>query len=184
MRSPRPLAGALAAAALLTGCFTATGSLDASGAGRLTLLYAPPRHATVQSETARFTSDHVTVESIAREGDQAKAVVTFDDVTRLSTAEALRDLRVFREQDGERARLRIVLPPAPEEKRALLRKRAADGTGTGPRVTLDLPGRVLDAGPYGTAEDARVTWLVPLEAYADEPWVELVVAYAATPHSM
>jgi hypothetical protein len=174
------LACLLVATAMVSGCFTATGSLDASGAGRLTLVYAPPRHATVQSETKRFTSAYVRVESVGREDEQAKAVVTFDDVTKLSTAEAFRDLRVFREQDAEGGRLRIFLPAPEAEKRALLRKRAAAGSA-GPQVTLDLPGRVLNAGPYGSAEDSRVTWQVPLEAYADEPWIELVVAYA---HSM
>jgi len=177
MRLSRRLTGVLVATAVLSGCFTVTGSLDASGAGRLTLLYAPPRHATARSETLRFASEHVRVESVAREGDQAKAVVTFDDVTKLSTAEAFRDLRVFREQDGERQRLRIVLPGPEAAKRAMLRSRAAAGSA-GPQVILDLPGRVLDAGAYGRAEGSRVTWLVPLDAYADEPWIELVVAYA------
>jgi hypothetical protein len=177
MRLSRRLTGLLVATAVLSGCFTATGSLDASGAGRLTLLYAPPRHATTKSETVRFTSEHVRVESVGREGEQAKAVVTFDDVTKLSTAEAFRDLRVFREADGDRQRLRIVLPGPEAAKRALLRRRAAAGSA-GPQVTLDLPGAVLDAGRYGHAEGVRVTWQVPLDVYADEPWVELVVAYA------
>src|SRR5207249_1478098 len=82
----------------LAGCFTVDGSLARDGSGRLTLTYFPGRHATTSGETRRFSSPHVTLESLEGSG-QAEAVarVRFDDAARLSSAAAFHGLTVTRE---------------------------------------------------------------------------------------
>jgi len=104
-------------------------------------------------------------------------------VTKLSTAAAFDWIRIFREQDGVNWRLRIVLPGPEPGYRALLRKRAAEGIGHGPRITLELPSPVLDAGRYGVADGSRVTWQIPTGDYANEPWIQLTVTYALAAES-
>src|SRR5207244_298992 len=89
---------------------TVDGSLARDGSGRLTLTYFPGRHATRSGETRRFSSPHVTLESLEGSG-QAEAIarVRFDDATRLSSAEAFHGVTVTRERAGDSEVLRIAI---------------------------------------------------------------------------
>src|SRR5438094_10623482 len=111
-RRARLSASALAALTMfLAGCFTVEGTLDANGSGSLELTYYlwPRRHVTVRGETERFSSEHVTVESLSSiEMTQVVPRVRFDVVTRISTAEAFRGYAASRELKVGRELLHIL----------------------------------------------------------------------------
>jgi len=183
-RRARLSASALAALTMfLAGCFTVEGTLDANGSGSLELTYYlwPRRHVTVRGETERFSSEHVTVESLSSiEMTQVVARVRFDDVTRISTAEAFRGVAVSRTRKGGRERLHILIryPLAPEAKETLDRW----GPRTrGPRVALTLAGRVIDASPSAQVQGHRVVWQIPLEQYTRTEEITLTVRYTVPP---
>ena len=160
---PRVRLGVLAVLApLVAGCFTVDGMLRADGSGTVELTYPPGKHATIDSETARFTSPHVTVQSVEPQPGGARIRAEFDDVTRLSTAEGFRMVTVVRGQRGQREALKLVIRnPEP--------KPFQDRGEPWPRITLTLPGRVLGAAPQAEIAGARVTWKLPIAAYVSRP---------------
>ena len=174
IRSPRrPFVIGLLFCAL-SGCYTLDASLDRDGSGSLTLDYIPPLHATIDSETARYSSPHITVQSVSPRRGGATLKATFDDVTQLSGAEAFKDLTVVRDRKRGQERLRIRMRnPAPKQ----IRENAADD----PRVTLTLPGRVLQANASARIEGNRVSWRLPLNEWARSPVTELKVRYRVAP---
>jgi hypothetical protein len=165
----------------LAGCFTADGTLDRDGSGRLVLTYFPARHATVSGERQRFSSPHVTVESLEPSGvTQAVVRVRFDDPTRLASAEAFRNVTVTREQEADAEVLRIaVATDLTADVRTSLQNYARANPGALPaRLALALPGRVLAANRDGRIDGSRVVWEMPLEEYASATAVEYVVRFA------
>ena len=167
----------------LAGCFTVDGSLARDGSGRLTLTYFPGRHATRSGETRRFSSPHVTLESLEGSG-QAEAVarVRFDDAARLSSAEAFHGVTVTRERAGDSEVLRIAIANDldPEAKANVARYARENPTAPGPHVTLTLPGRVLAANRGAAVDGSRVAWRLPLDEYVAAPTIELEVRYAVS----
>jgi hypothetical protein len=177
----------VAAAGLLTptlaGCFSVTAHLAADGSGTLTLTYFPPRHATVRSETQRLGSDHVTVRSLRVVDHRTEADLAFDDITKLPTAEAFRDVTVERTREGDATRLRIgipvpALPDLPQEK--------GDGQSPGqsdlePRISLTVPGEIVRAEPETDIGAGRVAWHIPLETFKRLSVLELSVLYDTPP---
>jgi hypothetical protein len=160
------------AAIAVAGCFTVDASLNADGSGRMELHYIPGEHATVDSETARFTSPHVTVHSLKPEEVGAVLDATFDDVTKLSTAEGFRLVTVRRKRKPGQEQLRIVIRnPKP--------KPFKDDGKHRPHITLTLPGRVLGANRDARVAGNRVVWDLPLGDFVERPSVALGVAYAA-----
>src|SRR5207247_4813562 len=117
---------------------TVDGLLARDGSGRLTLTYFPGRHATRSGETRRFSSPHVTLESLEGSG-QAEAVarVRFDDAARLPSAEAFHGVTATRERagDSEVVRIAIANDLDPEAKANEPRSARVHHTPPGPRAT-------------------------------------------------
>jgi hypothetical protein len=172
----------VALAAGLTGCFSVDGTLQADGSARFRLQYYLERHATFRDETRRLTSEHVKLDSVRGIGSrQAIAEIRVDDVTKLSSAEAFRNIEVTRAREGDAESLRLVirsLYDAAAREDYAGRARAHPEV-EGPRITLALPGPVLEANRDAHVEGARVTWHVPLVEYARADHVELRVRWAA-----
>lgn len=161
----------------LSGCLTATATLQADGTGSLEYTYFPPKHATQRSERARLGSPHVRVESL-RGGTNTMARLTFDDVTKLPTAEAFRDLRVERRRAGDVEELRLVVPPMPEHlRKATLESPPPPGKDRGPEISLTVPGPVVEATPAGRIADRTVAWSISLLEFAKLDGWELVVRW-------
>jgi hypothetical protein len=156
------LAALAALGPLLAGCFTVDGLLRADGSGTVELTYVPAKHATIDSETARFTSAHVTVRSVESVPGGARVRVEFDDVTKLPTAEGLRMATVVRRRHGGREALKLVIRnPEP--------KPFQDHGEPWPRIALTLPGRVVAAAPPAEVSGDRVVWKLPIAEYVSRP---------------
>ena len=157
---------------LLAGCFTVDGVLRGDGSGTLELTYVPGKHATIDSEAARFASPHVKVLSVEPHPGGARIRAEFDDVTKLSSAEGFSLVTVMRRRHGRREALKVVIRnPEP--------KPFQDKGEPWPRIALTLPGRVLAA--TGSAEVAgdRVVWKIPIAAYVSRPRTAVSVRWAA-----
>jgi len=166
----------------LAGCFSVDGTLQSDGSGRFRLTYFLKRHATFADETRRLTSDHVKVDSVRGIGNlQAIAEIRFDDVTKLASAEAFRNVDVTRARDGGAEWLRLVVRnPYDASLREALAKGAREKPEIeGPRVTLALPGAVLEANRNAQVDGTQVTWRVPLVDYAQADQLEFTVRYAS-----
>ena len=157
---------------LLAGCFTVDALLRADGSGTVDLTYVPGKHATIDSETARFTSPHVKVLSVEPQPGGARVRAEFDDVTRLSTAEGFRVVTVVRRRRGPREALKLMIrnpEPKPFE----------DHGEPWPRIALTLPGPVVAATPHAEIAGARVTWRLPIAAYVSRPRTAVSVRWRA-----
>jgi hypothetical protein len=147
---------------LSAGCFTVDGLLRADGSGTVELTYPPQKHATIDSETARFTSPHVRVQSVEPQPGGARIRAEFDDVTKLATAEGFRMVTVVRRRRGRREVLKVVIHnPEP--------KPFKDQGEPWPRIALTLPGPVRAATPAADVAGNRVTWKVPITDYVTRP---------------
>ncbi len=163
----------IAALVLAAGCETVDGVLKADGSGTLQLVYRTPLGATEATERQRYSSDHVKVESLSvKSGDTTMLKLTFDDVTKLSTAAALRNVEVTRtpEDGAEKLTVKIKNEKPVDTK---------DDTKPGPTFNFTLPGKILEANRSPTVIGDRVTWTFGLRAFAKEPSIDLVVRYAA-----
>jgi hypothetical protein len=162
---------ALTLAAALSGCFGVDARLAANGSGAFDILYVPGRLGwTIEEETARWRSPDVAVTSVERREGGARVRATFDDVTRLSSAAALRHLVVTRARRANRERLQIRLRnPEPRE----VKPDAADD----PWLTLSLPGPVTWANRDAEVRGERVDWQIPLVEWARAPVLVLTVRY-------
>jgi len=171
-RPHRSLRAALVAVSLgLAGCFEVDATLDRNGSGTLQMTYVPMPHATIDSDKAKFSSPHVTVQSITPSEKGTVLKAAFDDVTRLSTAEGFRPVTVRRERVGNGERLRILIQnpkPVPSSE-----------TGPVSRFAITLPGRVQFANRDAEVRDNRVVWRVPLEQFVSHRFTKLSVRYAA-----
>ena len=158
-------------ASALAGCFTVDATLRADGSGTIELGYIPQvDQPTIDGETTRFTSPHVTVLSVTARDPGAFLKATFDDATKLSTAEGFKNVTVRRRAKKGHEQLTIVIRnPKP--------KPFKDEGQTWPRVTLTLPGHVLAASRGGRRLDRQVSWNVPLTEYVERPSTTLWVRY-------
>lgn len=166
----------VALAALLlcsSGCVVCWGILNADGSGMLEITYDPPKGATRESITADFSSAHVTVDSVTL-GMDRRAVVRahFDDITQLSTAAWFRPVSVSRTREGNDETVRIVLKhnPGPPQ----------DPQADGPRISLTVPGRIIDANKHAEVTDDRVVWRYTMGEFSGGKEKELVVRYHAS----
>jgi hypothetical protein len=172
---PRPgaalRAGALSClAVVLAGCFTVDATLRPDGSGTIELGYVPAQQATVGTETARFTSPHVKVQSVTPRTPGALVKATFDDVTKLSTAEGFAMVSVRRQEKRGRERLTVVIHNPRHQP-------FKDEGQTWPRVALTLPGRVLAANRNAEISGNRVVWSLPLTEYVEQPSMTVWVRY-------
>ncbi len=170
-------------ASLLAGCFSVTADLRADGSGTLTLAYFPPRHATIRSETRRLSSDHVTLRSLRVVDHRTEVVLVFDDVSKLPTAEAFREVTVEQTRDDHATRLRIGIPVP---RLPDLPSGASDGQSPGQldldaRISITLPGQVLRAEPEAAVGNGGVAWHVPMATFKSLSVLELSVRYVPPP---
>lgn len=162
-------------ACLVSGCFVADVTLEADGSGTIELWYRfPPLHATVATETARFSSPSVTVHSLEPSGDLILLKGSFSDATALSSAEGFRQLSVRLDQRGLRRRLRIAV------RNPTADPRVADVLPP-PTIALALPGPAREVSRWGTIDGNRVTWIIPFETFAHSRRTKLSVSYEVAP---
>jgi len=182
-RSRAPLASALRSLLVtaavvglslsLSGCVVVWGILNADGSGMFELTYSPPPDATTESVAAQFNSPHVHVQSVTF-NQEHKAVVraSFDDITQISTAPWLGSIAITRTREGSEEVLRIVLNHAkrqtPEEEK----------DRDGPRISITLPGRIVEANKQAEITSNRVVWRYTRQEFDSESPRELVVRYA------
>jgi hypothetical protein len=161
--------------AITAGCVTVDGTLKPDGSGTLGLVYRTPAKATEASERQRFTSGHVKVDSLTlKSGGTTTLKVSFDDVTKLSTASGFKDVTVVRSPEEGAEKVTVTLKnPNPVDIK--------DDTPHGPTFNFTLPGRVLEANRNATVIGDRVTWTFGLREYAKQSSVDLVTRYAAAP---
>jgi hypothetical protein len=181
MRARRP-AEAIALAtllALLSGCFTVEARLDRNAGASMWLTYFPPRHATQETERERLSSPDVRVGTFGNVYRFVRVALAVDDVTRLSTAPAFRGVEVTRTPSGGAERLDIRFPGPDATQRALVESALKlYPKSKGPRITLTLPGRVLDASPGVHIRGHRMKWYMSLAAYHDAASTSLWVRYS------
>jgi hypothetical protein len=163
----------LALAFGLAGCVTIDGTLEPSGAARVRMTYHTVPNATEGLERRRFTSPHVTVESFSMAvGGEATVVVRADDAANLSSVPAFRDSTVKRERkDGNEVLTIQLVNQKPLD--------IADAGKPGPKITLTLPGKIVEANEGATISGNVVTWTYGLAAYVKRPSIDLVVRYAS-----
>ena len=171
-----PGVGLLAAVVVcLAGC-DIDGTLKADGSGKVEMTYLTQPNTTEVLERRRFTSDHVTVDSIKLNADRTATVrAGFDDVTRLSTAEGFKTVSVTRTREGGNERLTVKVT---NKLHGAVKE---DSSKPGTKISLALPGNVLEANRAATIAENRVTWSFTFAEWLKDEIVELTVRYAAPP---
>jgi hypothetical protein len=165
----------------LFACVTVEGTLGADGAGTVVMEYPVSPNTTERLERRRFTSSHITIDSFEIRPDRkARVKLSLADAAKLSTAEMFRGVTVTRMRTGEEERLtiRVVNPVS---------KQIEDDGRPGPKISLTLPGKVLEANRGARFEENRVTWQFSLADYVKDKTTELTARYTvpadATPAS-
>ncbi len=160
-----------------SGCLTAEGTLEGSGTGTLSLSYKGPPGVTEASQRVLLEAPGVTVESVSVSADRivsAKLKVT--DLAGIGKTKLLKDAAVTKTAEGGDEVLTITYtnPPARE---------VADKSLPGPKLTLTLPGPVVEANEKAVVAGNRVTWSFTLADWVVKPKWVLTVRYkgAAAP---
>ena len=133
--------------------------------------YIPGALATIESETARFTSPHVTVRALGPKQVGAVLKSTFDDATKLSTARGFDMVTVTRDRKRGQERLRVVIRNAQP-------KEITEDQHAEPHISIVLPGHVIAANGGAQISSNRVSWRIPIGEYARRPRLALSVRYA------
>jgi hypothetical protein len=158
----------------LAGCVV-DATLKADGSGKLEMTYPLQATSTEALEKRRFTSDHVKVESLKINTDQTAVLnATFDDATKLSTAEGFKTVSVTRTREGSEERLTVKIT---NPVHAVVKDEGKPGM----KISLALPGKVLETNHNGTIAEDRVTWSFTLAEWVKDEVVEMTVRYAAPP---
>jgi hypothetical protein len=175
----RPLARAAVTAVLglvlLTGCLTVDSTMKADGSGTMEFTYPPPAGATKASETKRFTSEAVSVESaeVSPDGKKSTLKLKFTDATKLSTVEPLKDVKVTRTKQDGTEKVSIVIKPV-----KVLQLKPGQLKDEPPlSIKVTMPGKITEANAKGTTEGATVTWKVPLADFVSAESTELALTY-------
>jgi hypothetical protein len=160
---------------LLAGCLTAESTMKADGSGTMELTYPPPGGASKASETKRFSSDVVTVDSVDISSDGKKSTVKlrFTDATKLSTAKALENVAVTRTKGEGSEKVTIVVKP--EKVVPLKPGQLKDEPPLSIKVTM--PGKITEANAKGTIDGSTVTWKPALAEFISTPSTELTLTY-------
>src|SRR5690349_15669203 len=133
---------AVVASATLAGCVTIDATLAPDGSATFRMTYRTGPDATEFMEKRRVASEDVIVDRVKIEEDGLTTVdAHVDDVTRLSTSAAFRDVTVTRARDGAEEIVTIVAV-----NRAPARRK--DDRRAGPRLTITLPGEVVRANEH------------------------------------
>lgn len=157
-----------------SGCFTLDLTLKADGSGSLEYGYPSPGKASTEaSEKARFSSTDFTAESVTLAPGKAATVKgTFKDVAKVGNSPVFKGNSASRVRDGNTETLTLVLnnPDShPDPAPGMI----------DPKITLHLPGKVLEARPSATATitDQQVVWAMPIKDFYTNKKLELVVKY-------
>jgi hypothetical protein len=161
----------LAAIAMaLAGCVTIDGTLEADGSGTVEVTYPVTPNSSESREKNRFAAPHVAIESLAFHDDgTATARLTFDDPAKLSAVELFRSAAISRRREGDEERLLIAIT----SKVTTIKDEAKPG----PRITITLPGPVLEANHNATIDGNRLTWRFGLAEFLRERTIELTARY-------
>jgi hypothetical protein len=161
------LVGALAA---LTGCITTDGTLKADGSGTLEVSYKQPPNSNESVEKKRFASADVTLDSFAIKEGMVVAKLSFADPAKLSSMPLFRDAKIARQREGKEERLTITMTNVKPQD-------AKDQGKPGPRISITLPGKVIEASRNATIAGNKVTWSIPLVEYFRSKTIELMARY-------
>lgn len=169
----------LVVAGTLTGCFTLEARLTPDGTADAWLTYFPPRHATRQSERDRFSSPHIRVGTFVNVQHFVRVDLAVDDVTAMASAAGFHGVAVRRTRADGSERLDIMLPGPDAKQRVPIDGALKSNPGAkGPRLTLTLPGRVLETSPGVHVRDNRIKWQTSLAAYRDATTIPVWVRYS------
>jgi hypothetical protein len=168
------LAGMAFSLCLLAGCVV-DATLNADGSGTISYVYEVRPDATVEIEKPRFSSAHVTVQSLTIGSDRrATLKAAFDDATKLDTAAGFKTVAVTRKREGDNEEFQIVISNPyganPDVK---------DQGLEGPQIAINLPGKVVDATPKADIDGNRVAWKIKFVDFMRSPKTTLTVRYAA-----
>jgi hypothetical protein len=156
-----------------SGCLVCWGILNPDGSGMLEITFDPPKGATRESLTADFSSAHVAVDSVTLGTDRRAVVrVHFDDITQLSTAPWFAPVSISRTREANDETVRIVLKHTPGK--------SPDPQADGPRISLTVPGRIIEANKDAEVTDDRVVWRYTMGEFNSGKERELVVRYHAS----
>lgn len=166
----------LAAAAGLCGCLTFDGVLRADRSGTFDMTYLLRPDTTEAQERARYTSEHVTLESFTIDEHHTTATLKarVDDITRINSAAGFSNVAVTHTTADGDERLTITIT----NKVTVALK---DEGRVGPQITLTLPGQVREANRDAKIVNDRVTWSFTAVEFAKMPSVDLTVTYAVPP---
>jgi len=156
---------------VLAGCVDFDLTLKEDGSGTFTLQSTAPN---ARFDLPGFFSPHVKVLSVNRTGVAISLQGTFDDVTKLSTAEMFRRFTIRRTHLGGQERLRVLyrnpaLVQVPPEQRGVWVV----------NIGVDLPAPVRFANRGGVRTGARVVWHVPLADFQEKRLLKLGLRYGS-----
>lgn len=166
-------AAALAAlSAWLSGCLVAWGVLEPDGSGMLELTYTAGEQATEESEAMLFRSPHLTIQSLTiGQGRRTVVRLAFDDVTALPTGAWFRGATITRTRDGREEHLHVAVDHE--------RWDVAEEGRPGPRISMTLPGRIVEANEPAEVTRNRVVWSYTLAEFLAKTRIPLDVRYVA-----
>jgi hypothetical protein len=163
----------------LAGCFTLEARLTPNGDAAAWLTYFPPRHATRESELERFSSAHVRVGTFQNVQRFVRVDLAIDDVTALRDTPGFQGVAVTRTRGDGSERLDVTLPGPDARQRTLIDNALKiSPNAKGPRVTLTLPGRVLETSPGIRVRGDRIKWQTSLAAYRAAASIPIWVRYS------
>jgi len=156
---------------VLAGCVDFDLTLKEDGSGTFTLQSTAPN---ARFDLPRFFSPHVKVLSVNRTGVAISLQGTFDDVTKLSTAEMFRRFTIRRTHLGGQERLRVLY------RNPALEQVAPEQRGVWVvNIGVDLPAPVRFANRGGVRTGARVVWHVPLADFQEKRLLKLGLRYGS-----
>ncbi len=167
-------AALLSSLVALAGCLM-DATIDAKGAGTLTIRYRLTTEAQFNSAKMRMKSPHVTLTSATVDADKwATFKMEFADVTKLSTIEQFRNT-VFSLVDDEAATKTLEVHFV-NEKPSTLPQEMVAYFGKEVDISLNLPGEVVKSNAVVT-RGKTVTWTYPLNDFMNMPEVHLSATF-------
>ena len=163
----------LVLAACATGCLTVDATIKSDGSATLDMTYACAPNTSAAAEKTRYSSDHVTVDSVTfTSPTNAVLKARVDDVTKMSSAEGFKSVTVTRgTEDGVEKLTVVFVNPLPAAVK--------DEGQAGPKITLHLPGPVKDANHDAKVSGDTVTWSFSFVDWMKAKSTTLEVRWAA-----
>ena len=158
----------------LSGCFI-RGTIDAKGAGTMTVKYRLTTEAQLEPNKKRFDSQYVKVTSATVDKDKwATYELKFDDITKLPTT-AFFHTTTFNLADGPDGTKVLTIKHVnktpnklPDEMVAYFGKEA--------QLSMTVPGPIVQSNATSTA-DKTATWTYPMNDFTNAPELNLSVTF-------